>query len=123
MTCRQLIDEPPRAKWLELNDCVINTEEVVEVRLEKFDVIDGYYAPLIPTSSPDARSPILVKAGTREELVKLATRQKIIGLVQFGIENDDETRKALDEAKLQLTENYLILEPDRAPDLGMPFAS
>lgn len=101
---------------------MINTEEVVEVRFEKFDVIDGYYAPLIPTSSWDARSPILVKAGTREELFKLAKREKIMGLVQFGIENDDEARKALNEANLRLTENYLILEPDKAPDLGMSFA-
>ncbi len=118
VTCTELLNNPPSAKWLEIRECTVNIDDIVEVKY-KSGTVEGYYAPLVPTLRPGSQSAVLVKAESIKELRKLAQAHEFSGIVQFGIESDDSVREIIENAHLNLSKKFLILDAGEKPELAV----
>lgn len=116
MTCADYIHNGSHRQWLELSDCMVDFKDVVSLSNKKGRV-EGYYAPLLPIGEQDAGSPIVVRAGSREAMQRLAFSTTFKGLAQFGLDCDCDVRSALTNGKLGLTSDFVILEPGEEPNL------
>lgn len=115
MTCADYMHNGSHRQWLELSDCMVDFNNVVSL-WDKTGRVEGFYAPLLPVGEHDVRSPIVVRAGSRKAMRRLAFSTTFKGLAQFGLDHDSDVRSTLTEGKLGLTSDFVILEPGKEPN-------
>lgn len=114
MTCADYMHNGSHRQWLELSDCMVDLKNVVSL-WDKTGRIEGFYAPLLPVGESNVSSPIVLRAGSRKAMQRLAFSTTFKGLAQFGLDGDSAVRSTLTSGKLGLTSDFVILEPGKEP--------
>lgn len=135
--CSDLSSRPPDAEWWSLSGCTADFEHVLTE-----GIVSGHasaiYVPLhAANSAPGSRSPVLLRIhderliaasnhlqqnanGAEFEFIQATVTYNesrvYQGLVLFGIEERDKSRDQIEElAREALSENFVILDLERAP--------
>ncbi len=143
-TCSEFLAKPGEGHRLELSGCVLDLTEALQVSSGSSK---NYYVPvrasleaadepvLLLTHIVDPKlialiEPIFVLAGDR--LVEYVQKNvdgmslentKVSGLIRFGIESDDSTRKAIEKVRdMKLAKDWMIVDSQAGSSVGLSIA-
>ncbi|MFN4943065.1 MAG: hypothetical protein ACK5G9_04635 [Akkermansiaceae bacterium] len=144
ISCKDFLAKRPNNKWLKITDAKpVFSKLVAETQFNK---VSKAYIPLIPAGSDlgantsiilcieGKENPALqemVDAGENlgkqfQALSKIMAssefKKPVEGMVRYGIDDDDETRRDLQKLIPNLEANYAILEIGEIPSMSKSFA-
>lgn len=140
ITVSDYIAQKPSAEWVTLMDAQLNLLEAAHK--ERLGKISEIFIPVRPKGeSTDAPVHILLSTkddaivaaledlnkstGTMKEAMNAASRhadklfmqKDVSGLIRFGIDSDDKTRRKLAKLDMKLASDFVILNDGAAPSL------
>ncbi|MCF7789283.1 MAG: hypothetical protein K9N47_24390 [Prosthecobacter sp.] len=140
ITVSDYIAQKPSAEWVTLKDAQLNLLEAAHK--ERLGKISEIFIPVRPKGdSTDAPVHILLSTkddaivaaledlnkstGTMKEALNAASRhadklfmqKDVSGLIRFGIDSDDKTRRKLAKLDMKLASDFVILNDGAAPSL------